>query len=133
MGVVGAGIIGLELGSVWSRLGSEVTVIESLEDFLPMTDTDISKESLKEFKKQGLDIQLASKVTSTKELKNLVKVKYEHQGKEIEVEFDKLIVAVGRKPNSDKVLPKNLGIKIENGFIQAVSYTHLTLPTKRIV
>ena len=122
MGVVGAGIIGLELGSVWSRLGSEVAVIEALEDFLPMTDTDISKESFKEFKKQGLDIQLASKVTSTKELKNLVKVKYEHQGKEIEVEFDKLIVAVGRKPNSDKVLPKNLGIKIENGFIQVNEY-----------
>ena len=122
MGVVGAGIIGLELGSVWSRLGSEVTVIEALEDFLPMTDTDISKESFKEFKKQGLDIQLASKVTSTKELKNSVKVKYEQKGKEIEVEFDKLIVAVGRKPNSEKVLPKNLGIKIENGFIQVNEY-----------
>ena len=122
MGVVGAGIIGLELGSVWSRLGSEVTVLEALEDFLPMTDTDISKESLKEFKKQGLDIQLASKVTSTKELKNLVKVKYEHKGNEIEVEFDKLIVAVGRKPNSEKVLPKNIGIKIENGFIQVNEY-----------
>ena len=122
MGVVGAGIIGLELGSVWSRLGSEVTVLEALEDFLPMTDTDISKESFKEFKKQGLDIQLASKVTSTKELKNLVKVKYEHKGNEIEVEFDKLIVAVGRKPNSDKVLPKNIGIKIENGFIQVNEY-----------
>ena len=122
MGVVGAGIIGLELGSVWSRLGSEVTVIEALEDFLPMTDIDISKESLKEFKKQGLDIQLASKVTSTKELKNSVKVKYEHKGEEIEVEFDKLIVAVGRKPNSDKVLPKNLDIKIENGFIQVNEY-----------
>ena len=122
MGVVGAGIIGLELGSVWSRLGSEVTVLEALEDFLPMTDTDISKESFKEFKKQGLDIQLASKVTSTKDLKNLVKVKYEQKGKEIEVEFDKLIVAVGRKPNSEKVLPKNLGIKIENGFIQVNEY-----------
>ena len=87
-----------------------------------MTDTDISKESFKEFKKQGLDIQLASKVTSSKELKNLVKVKYEQKGKEIEVEFDKLIVAVGRKPNSEKVLPKNLGIKIENGFIQVNEY-----------
>ena len=122
LGVIGAGVIGLELGSVWSRLGSEVTVLEALEDFLPMTDTDISKESFKEFKKQGLDIQLASKVTSTKELKNLVKVKYEQKGKEIEVEFDKLIVAVGRKPNSEKVLPKNLGIKIENGFIQVNEY-----------
>jgi len=110
------------LVSGWLRLGSEVTVVEALEDFLPMTDTDISKESFKEFKKQGLDIKLASKVTSTKELKNLEKVKYEQKGKVIEVEFDKLIVAVGRKPNSDKVLPKNLGIKIENGFIQVNEY-----------
>ena len=62
LGVVGAGIIGLELGSVWSRLGSKVTVIEALDEFLPMADKDISKESLKEFKKQGLDIQLSSKV-----------------------------------------------------------------------
>ena len=77
LGVVGAGIIGLELGSVWSRLGSEVTVIEALDEFLPMTDHDISKETLKEFKKQGLDIKLGSKVTSTKELKNSVKVKFE--------------------------------------------------------
>ena len=122
LGVVGAGIIGLELGSVWSRLGSEVTVIEALDDFLPMTDLDISKDSLKEFKKQGLDIQLGSKVTNTKELKNSVKVKYEQKGNEIEVEFDKLIVAVGRKPNSKKVLPKNLDIKIKDGFIEVNEY-----------
>ena len=122
LGVVGAGIIGLELGSVWSRLGSEVTVIEALEDFLPITDSDISKDSLKEFKKQGLNIQLASEVTGTKELKNSVKVKYKHKEKELEIEFDKLIVAVGRKPNSYNVFPKDLGIKIENGFIEVNEY-----------
>jgi dihydrolipoamide dehydrogenase len=105
LAVVGAGIIGLELGSVWSRLGSKVTVLEALDDFLPMTDKDISKESFKEFKKQGLDIQLSSKVSKgTKNLKKSVsKLNYEIK-KEIEKEFEKLIVAVGRYPNSSEVL-----------------------------
>ena len=118
LGVVGAGIIGLELGSVWSRLGSEVTVIEALDEFLPMTDHDISKETLKEFKKQGLDIKLGSKVTSTKELKNSVKVKFESNDQENEMEFDKLIVAVGRAPNSSNVISDELNIEIEDGFIK---------------
>jgi len=118
LGIVGAGIIGLELGSVWSRLGSKVTVIEALDTFLPMTDPDISKETFKEFKNQGLDIKLNSKLTSSKELKDSVKVIYEQDENEVEDEFDKLIVAVGRKPNSSEILPKELNIKIENGFIE---------------
>ena len=118
LGVVGAGIIGLELGSVWSRLGSKVTVIEALDEFLPMTDRDISKETLKEFKKQGLDIKLGSKVTSTKELKNSVKVKFKSNDQENEMEFDKLIVAVGRAPNSSNVISDGLNIEIEDGFIK---------------
>ena len=118
LGIVGAGIIGLELGSVWSRLGSKVTVIEALDTFLPMTDPDISKETFKEFKNQGLDIKLNSKLTSSKELKDSVKVTYEQDENEVEDEFDKLIVAVGRKPNSSEILPKELNIKIENGFIE---------------
>tara|TARA_B100000886_G_scaffold151802_1_gene103297 strand:+ start:3944 stop:5383 length:1440 start_codon:yes stop_codon:yes gene_type:complete len=118
LGVVGAGIIGLELGSVWSRLGSEVTVLEALEDFLPMADPDIAKESLKEFKKQGLNIELASKVISSKELKNSVEVTYQHKGKEIQKEFEKLIVAVGRTPNSSNVISEKLNIKTQDGFIE---------------
>ena len=62
LGIIGAGIIGLELGSVWSRLGAKVTVIEALDEFLPMTDHEIAKESFKEFKKQGLDFKLSSKL-----------------------------------------------------------------------
>ena len=100
LGVVGAGIIGLELGSVWSRLGSKVTVIEALDDFLPMADKDISKESFKEFKNQGLDIQLSSKVTKSIENKDSVSVTYLSNGKEINKKFEKLIVAVGSTPNS---------------------------------
>jgi dihydrolipoamide dehydrogenase len=118
LGVVGAGIIGLELGSVWSRLGSKVTVIEALDEFLPMADKDISKESLKEFKKQGLDIQLSSKVIKSSEQKDSVSVSYEYKGKEVKKKFDKLIVAVGRYPNSSGVIDKTLNISVTNGFIE---------------
>ena len=118
LGIVGAGIIGLELGSVWSRLGSKVTVIEAMDTFLPMADPDIAKDSMKEFKKQGLDIKLNSKLTAAKELKNSVKVTYNDSGNDVEAEFDKLIVAVGRKPNSSNVLSEKLGIKLNNGFIE---------------
>ena len=122
LGVVGAGIIGLELGSVWSRLGSNVTVLEALDDFLPMSDPDISKDSLKEFKKQGLDIQLGSKVISTKDMKNSVKLSYSKEDNEIEMEFDKLIVAVGRSSNVDNILNDDLGVSIKNGLIEVDEY-----------
>lgn len=118
LGIVGAGIIGLELGSVWSRLGSKVTVIEAMDTFLPMADPDVAKDSMKEFKKQGLDIKLNSKLTAAKELKNSVKVTYNDSGNNVEAEFDKLIVAVGRKPNSSNVLSEKLDIKLNNGFIE---------------
>ena len=122
LGVVGAGIIGLELGSVWSRLGSNVTVLEALDDFLPMSDSDISKESLKEFKKQGLDIQLGSMVTSTKDMKDSVKLSYTKEDNEIEMEFDKLIVAVGRSSNSEDILNDDLGVLIKSGLIEVDEY-----------
>jgi dihydrolipoamide dehydrogenase len=82
-----------------------------------MTDPDISKDAYKEFKKQGLDIQLGSKVVNTKNLKKSVKVTFENKNKESEIEFEKLIVAVGRSPNSSEVLSKDLDISITNGFI----------------
>tara|TARA_Y100000768_G_scaffold4406_1_gene3159 strand:- start:959 stop:2374 length:1416 start_codon:yes stop_codon:yes gene_type:complete len=122
LGVVGAGIIGLELGSVWSRLGSNVTVLEALDDFLPMSDPDISKNSLKEFKKQGLDIQLGSMVTSTKDMKDSVKLSYTKEDNEIEMEFDKLIVAVGRSSNSEDILNDDLGVLIKSGLIEVDEY-----------
>jgi dihydrolipoamide dehydrogenase len=127
VGIVGAGIIGLELGSVWSRLGSEVTLIEALDDFLPMTDPDISKESYKEFKNQGLDIKLGSKVTDTKKLKNSVKVTYEQKGNKHEMEFEKLIVAVGRVPNSEGILSEDINIKIDKGFIEVNEFCQTSI------
>ena len=92
-----------------------------------MTDPDISKETFKEFKNQGLDIKLNSTLTSSKELKNSVKVTYEQGKNEVEDEFDKLIVAVGRKPNSSEILSKELNIKIENGFIEVNQHCQTSL------
>jgi len=118
LGIIGAGVIGLELGSVWSRLGSEVTVLEAMDEFLPMADKRISKDVLKEFNKQGLNINLGCKVTSTLSNKKDITVTYENNGNTNELKVDKLIVAVGRRPNTDDLLDKNCGLSIdEKGFI----------------
>ena len=116
--IIGAGVIGLELGSVWARLGSEVTVLEAMDEFLPMADKRIAREVLRELKKQGLKINLGCKVTKTKSNSKGVKVYYEKNEESHEVEVDKLIVAVGRKPNTTNLLDKNCAIKFdENGLI----------------
>ena len=118
LGVIGAGVIGLELGSVWARLGSKVTVIEAMDDFLFMADKEVAKETFKDFKKQGLDIRLGCKLTSSKSLKNSVKITYENNGSSENMEFDKLIVAVGRKPNTSDIFEEDCGISLdEKGFI----------------
>lgn len=118
LGVVGAGVIGLELGSVWARLGSKVTVIEAMDDFLFMADKEIAKESFKDFKKQGLDIKLGCRLTSSKNLKNSVKISYENNGKTEEMDFEKLVVAVGRKPNTQNLFSEDSGVHLdERGFI----------------
>ena len=118
LGIIGAGVIGLELGSVWARLGSEVTILEAMDDFLPMADSKISKDVLKEFNKQGLNINLSSKVTSAKSNTKNVKVSFENQDGNAELSFDKLIVAVGRKPNTKNLFDENSGLLLdEKGFI----------------
>ena len=118
LGIIGAGVIGLELGSVWSRLGSEVTVLEAMDEFLPMADKRIAKDVLKEFNKQGLNINLGCKVTSALSNKKDITVTYEHNGTTTELKVDKLIVAVGRRPNTENLLDKNCGLSIdEKGFI----------------
>ena len=118
LGVIGAGVIGLELGSVWARLGSKVTVIEAMDNFLFMAEKEIAKESLKDFKKQGLDIKLGSKLISTENKKNSVKIQYEDSESIKEMEFEKLVVAVGRRPNTDNIFAEDSGIILdEKGFI----------------
>ena len=119
LGVVGGGVIGLELGSVWSRLGSEVTVLEAMDDFLFMADRQVAKEAGRQFKKQGIDIRLGAKVTSAKVAGKKVKVDYEDQSGKQSITVDKLIVAVGRRPFSDGLLADDSGIHPdERGFIE---------------
>jgi len=118
LGIIGAGVIGLELGSVWSRLGSKVTVLEAMDEFLPMADKRIAKDVLKEFNTQGLNINLGCKVTSAISNKKDITVTYENNGNTTELKVDKLIVAVGRSPNTENLLDKNCGLSIdEKGFI----------------
>lgn len=122
LGIIGAGVIGLELGSVWSRLGSNVTVLEALDEFLPAVDEAIAKEAKKVMKKQGLDIRLGARVTGTKITgrgkKKTVSVEYtDAEGSKTEV-FDKLVVCVGRRPLSDQLLAADSGVNLdERGFI----------------
>ncbi|MDY7564373.1 dihydrolipoyl dehydrogenase [Pseudomonas sp. RTC3] len=118
LGVIGAGVIGLELGSVWARLGAQVTVLEALEKFIPAADEQVSKEALKTFTKQGLDIKLGARVTGSKVSGEEVVVTYTDATGEQTITFDKLIVAVGRRPVTTELLASDSGVTIdERGFI----------------
>ena len=119
LGVIGAGVIGLELGSVWGRLGAQVVVLEALDAFLPLADQQIAKETLKIFKKQGLDIRLGARVTGSEVKGNEVEVTYQDaKGDEQKLTFDKLIVAVGRRPYTENLLAPDSGVNLdERGFI----------------
>ena len=118
LGVIGAGVIGLELGSVWNRLGSEVTVLEAMDSFLPMVDTAIAKETQKLLKKQGLDIKLGARVTGSEANSDEVVVKYTDANGDQEMTFDKLIVCVGRRPYTKGVVADGVGVELdERGFI----------------
>ena len=119
LGVIGAGIIGLELGSVWNRFGSEVVLLEALDDFLPMADSRIARDAKREFNKQGMEIRLSSLVTGA-DVNDAGEVVVRFLEKEEEQEFvcDKLIVAVGRQPNTEKLLPADSPVKLdERGFL----------------
>ena len=129
LGVIGAGVIGLELGSVWSRLGSEVIVLEALEDFLFMADRQIARDVFKDFSKQGLDIRLGSKVISAKDDGKKVTVSYQTSNGEESLEFDKLIVAVGRRPYTNSLLAADAGVKVdEKGFVTVNEFCETSQP-----
>jgi dihydrolipoamide dehydrogenase len=118
LGVIGAGVIGLELGSVWARLGAEVTIIEALDDFLFMADRDVAAVAAKEFKKQGLDIRLGAKMTAATTSDAGVKVDYDDADGSHSIEVDKLIVAVGRRAFTDGLFADDAGIQLDDrGFI----------------
>ncbi|HVL01903.1 MAG TPA: dihydrolipoyl dehydrogenase [Dongiaceae bacterium] len=118
LGVIGAGIIGLELGSVWNRLGSQVVVLEALDTFLPMVDRQVGKELQKNLQKQGLDIRLAARVTGTSVANNEVTIEYTDANGAQKVVVDKLIVAVGRRPFTADLFTTDSGVNLdERGFI----------------
>lgn len=129
LGVIGAGVIGLELGSVWRRLGSEVVMLEALDTFLPMMDVQIAKETGKILKKQGLDIRLGARVTKAEVKKGKVEVTYSTADGEHTESFDKLIVAVGRKPHSEGLFATDSGLTLdERGYIYVNEYCETEAP-----
>ncbi len=118
LGVIGAGVIGLELGSVWNRLGSEVTILEALPDFLSLVDRQVAAAAEKSLRSQGLDIRLGAKVTGTGSNNREVTISYNDlQGRQ-QITVDKLIVAVGRSPNTAGLGVAECGIELDRrGFI----------------
>ncbi len=127
LGVIGAGVIGLELGSVWSRLGSKVTLLEALPDFLALADKDVAKQAQREFKKQGLDIRLETRVTAATVEKGEVKVSLEGKNGAEEMVFDRLLVCVGRRANTELLVSKDSGVTItDRGQVQVDEHSRTT-------
>ena len=127
LGVIGAGVIGLELGSVWRRLGSEVTMLEAMPDLLPMADQTIVKEAQRHFKKLGLDIKLGAKVLRAAVKGSGVEVAYADGAGEHTLEVDKLVVAVGRRPFTQDLLAEGTGVELDaRGFIEVDEHCRTT-------
>ncbi|MBP7982048.1 MAG: dihydrolipoyl dehydrogenase, partial [Arenimonas sp.] len=123
LGVIGAGVIGLELGSVWKRLGAEVTILEAMPDFLALADAEAAKVALREFKKQGLGIKLGAKLSKAEIKKNEVHLTYNDGKAEQSLVVDKLLVAVGRKAACKGLLAEGTGVKInERGQVEVDDY-----------
>ena len=119
LGVIGCGVIGLELGSVWRRLGSEVVIIEALQDFLAFADQQLAREALRSFKKQGLDIRLGAKVSGASVSGDAVEITYGDAKGEQRVTVDRLVVAIGRRPYTRDLLAPDTGVQLdEHGRIK---------------
>jgi dihydrolipoamide dehydrogenase len=130
LAVIGAGVIGLELGSVWRRLGAEVTVLEALPAFLGAADEALAKEAAKLFKKQGLDIHLGVKIGEVKADAKGVSIAYtDKDGNAQTLDADRLIVSIGRVPNTDNLGLEAIGLKAnERGFIDVDDHCRTALP-----
>ncbi|HLO94689.1 MAG TPA: dihydrolipoyl dehydrogenase [Burkholderiaceae bacterium] len=130
LGVIGSGVIGLEMGSVWRRLGAEVTILEAMPAFLGAADEAVAKEAAKVFKKQGLDIQLGVKIASVTKAKDSVTIAYaDAKGAEQSLVVDKLIVSIGRVPNTIGLNPEAVGLKLdERGAIVVDDECKTNLP-----
>ncbi len=129
LGVIGAGVIGLEMGSVWRRLGAEVTILEALPTFLGAADEQVAKEAHKLFVKQGLTIEMGVKIGDIKAGKDVTVNYTDAAGKEHKAQFDKLIVSIGRVPNTTGLNPEAVGLKLdERGFIVVDDHCKSSLP-----
>ena len=130
LGVIGSGVIGLEMGSVWRRLGADVTVLEALPTFLGAVDEQIAKEALKAFTKQGLKIRLGVKISAVESVKGGVAVAYtDAAGKAQTLEVEKLIVSIGRVPNTIGLNADAVGLKLdERGFVSVDGDCKTSLP-----
>ena len=130
LAIIGAGVIGLEMGSVWSRLGAEVTILEARPDFLGEADVDVGKEAAKIFGKQGLDIRLGVRIGKVKATSRGVSVTYADQaGAEQKLAADRLIVSIGRVPNTDGLNAEAVGLNLdERGRIEVDDQCRTNLP-----
>ncbi len=130
LGVVGAGVIGLEMGSVWRRLGAEVTILEALPEFLGAADAQIAREAAKAFAKQGLKIALGVKISAVKADKKAVTVEYvDAQGAAQALVVDRLIVSIGRVPNTVGLNAEGVGLALDaRGFIEVDDDCRSNLP-----
>jgi dihydrolipoamide dehydrogenase len=129
LGIIGAGVIGLELGSVWQRLGSSVTILEAMDDFLSIADRKLATEALRQLRKQGLDIRLGAKVSAAAVSGNEVSVSFtDGQGAQT-ISFDRLVVAVGRRPFTQDLLGENTGVEIDaHGFVVVDEHCRTAAP-----
>ena len=129
LGIIGAGVIGLELGSVWRRLGSEVVLLEAQDHFLPFADHQIAHEAFKQFGNQGLDVRLGARVVSTHKTKKQVTVHYQQGEEEFDLKVDRLVVAVGRVPHTEGLYAPESGLLLdERGFINVDEFCSTNLP-----
>jgi dihydrolipoamide dehydrogenase len=129
LGIIGAGVIGLEMGSVWQRFGSQVTILEAQDSFLPTADRDIAALALAAYKSQGLDIKIGACVTASQLHDKSVSVSYTEADESHVLEVDKLIVAVGRRPYTEGLAPAETGLLIdEGGFFHVDKHLMTNLP-----
>ncbi len=129
LGVIGAGVIGLEMGSVWRRLGAEVVVLEAMDDFLSAADRDVAKAAAMQFKKQGLDIRLSSKVSGVAVGDNGLTLSYTDKNGAQTLEVDRLIVAVGRKANTRDIADAAIGLQLdERGRVVVDGHLKTNIP-----
>ena len=131
LGVIGAGVIGLELGSVWRRLGSKVKVLDALPGFLGAADETVAQEAWKIFtKNQGLDIELGVKLGEVNQSTKVISIQYiGSDGSSKTFDCDRLIVSVGRVPNTDALGAENVGLKLDaKGFIEVDKNCRTALP-----